>query len=305
MIRRQSLIAIGIAVVLGLVAVYLANIFLTRTEQKAEEQTVRTERVAVAAVPLDYGVQITPEKVRMVDFPVASIPEGAFRNVNDLLPQGKPRMAIRPMQVNEPILASKLIGEGMGPSLAAVLPYGKRAMSVRISDVSAVAGFIQPSDSVDVLITRSTAPNAPQVTDVLLQGVKVIAIDQNAQNPDGTPKLGRTATLEVTPIEAQKLTLAQQVGNLSLVLRRPGEQENMPGVQTVSMKDLRYSYYGSVPVTTAVAPAPRPRATVARAPRRVAVRQPAPAAPPRPMTNNVEVVRGTQGSNYEVGGYGS
>ena len=120
-----------------------------------------------------------------------------------------------------------------------------RAASVRINDVSGVAGFVQPNDSVDVLITRQTPGenNNTQLTDVLLQNVRVIAIDQEAKNADGSPKVAKTATLEVNPIDAQKLALAQQIGDLSLVLRKPGEQNN-PVVETVSMNDLRYNMYG-------------------------------------------------------------
>ena len=114
-----------------------------------------------------------------------------------------------------------------------------RAAAVRINDVSGVAGFVQPNDSVDVLITRQlpdAARNAQQ-TDVLLQNVRVIAIDQQAKNADGTPKVAKTATLEVNPLDAQKLALAQEVGSLSLVLRKPGEQNN-PVVETISSNDF-------------------------------------------------------------------
>jgi pilus assembly protein CpaB len=142
-----------------------------------------------------------------------------------------------------------------------------------------------------------------QVTDVLLQNVRVIAIDQNAQGANGQPILAKTATLEVTPMDAQKLALAQQIGALSLVLRKPGQQQDMGQVATVSMNDLRYSYYsGARPMPAAATPAPRPRAIVTRAP---APRRPARPATVVPRSNSVEVVRGTTGSNYEVGGYGS
>ena len=78
---------------------------------------------------------------------------------------------------------------------------------------------------------------------MLLQNVRVIAIDQEAKNADGSPKVAKTATLEVAPLDAQKLALAQQIGDLSLVLRKPGEQNN-PVVETVSLNDLRYNMYG-------------------------------------------------------------
>jgi len=300
--RRTTLIALGVAVLLGLFAVYLANLFLSRSEQRAQTVPTGMTKVAVAAVPLDYGVALTPDKVKFVDYPVASLPLGSFNNFNQLVPPGKSRVVLRPMVMNEPILAAKLAGEGMGASIAYLLPDGMRAATVRINDVSGVAGFIQPSDAVDVLITRQAPGEGNrQITDVLLQNIRVIAMDQNAKGADGKPMVARTATLEVTPTDAQKLALAQQLATLSLVLRKPGMEQNIPAVQTVGANDLRYSYYGSAPVMAAVSPIVRPRVTVNRPVRRQA---PAP-APQRPATNSVEVVRGTQGSNYEVGGYGS
>jgi pilus assembly protein CpaB len=181
-----------------------------------------------------------------------------------------------------------------------------RAAAVRINEVSGVAGFIQPNDTVDVLITRQPpGNNTRQVTDVLLQSVKVIAIDQDAKGgADGQPVIAKTATLEVNPTDAQKLALAQQVGTLSFVLRKPGQEQDA-AIRTVSLDDLRYSYYGGARVTPAqlVSAGPvRPRATVAiqRRPRPARV-----AISPQRSTSDVEVVRGTQGSKYEVGGYGS
>jgi pilus assembly protein CpaB len=305
MIRRQSLIAIGIALILGLFAVYLANIFLSNTEQRAKVADVGTTRVAVAAVALDYGTTLTPEKVRFANFPRDSIPPGAFTSLATLMPSGKARIALRPMLPNEPILASKVTGEGQSASIAALLPDGMRAAAVRVNDVSGVAGFIQPNDTVDVLITRQMASAATnsrdaKVTDVLLQGVRIIAIDQNAKNADGTPVLAKTATLEVTPLDSQKLALAQEVGQLSLVLRKPGLEQSNGALSTVSMRDLRYGTYSPARIITGA-----PAIVRAAAPRVAIVRRARPVPVPQSAPNNVEVVRGTQGSKYEVGDYGS
>ena len=295
--RRQSLIALAIALVLGLVAVYLANSFLATSERRVEQAQVGLSKIAVAAVPLEYGMDITPDKVKFIDFPTASLPVGSYAQFAQLVPAGKKRVVLRPMQVNEPILATKLAGEGLGASIAYLLPDGMRAAAVRVNDVSGVAGFVQPSDAVDVLITRQRGER--QATDVLLQNIRVIAIDQNAKGANGQPIVGKTATLEVTPLDAQKLALAQQVGSLSLVLRKAGVEQDFGTVRTVGFDDLRYSYYGSARPAVATPSPARPRVTVARAPRRAV------AAPPVRRSNNVEVVRGTTGSNYEVGGYGS
>jgi pilus assembly protein CpaB len=322
MLTRQSWIALGIALVLGLFAVFIANAYLTGKQNEAALSG--TTKVAVAAVPMDYGNDITPDKVRFVDYPNRSLPPGAFQNAAQLLPAGQKRFALMPIGVNEPILATKISGAGQGASIAALLPDGMRAATVRINDVSGVAGFVQPNDSVDVLITRQVAAGAngsQQLTDVLLQNVRVLAIDQQSKNPDGTPKVAHTATLQVSPLDAQKLALAQEAGSLSLVLRKPGEQNN-PVVETVSLNDLRYNLYGGARYpapavvggfgslggamagalnrTSAEINTPRRQShvTVWRTPTHVTAKNSAPVDTGR----NVQVYRGTTSNSYQVGG---
>ena len=317
MLTRQSWIALGVAVVLGLFAVFIANSYLTGKQRQAELSG--TTKVAVAAAPMAYGTDVTPDKVRFVDYPNTAIPPGAFTNTAQLIPDGKKRVALMPIGVNEPILASKISGQGQGASIAALLPAGMRAASVRINDVSGVAGFVQPNDSVDVLVTRNMpgAERNTQMTDVLIQNVRVIAIDQQARNADGSPKVAKTATLEVNPLDAQKLALAQEVGSLSLVLRKPGEQNN-PVVETVSMADLRYNMYGGAryPAPATVGGYGALNAAIAGATARAAARVDAASAPqvqrtarrsaaPRAAApRSVEIYRGTEGKKQEVGGNG-
>ena len=304
MLKRQTMIALGVAVLLGLVAVYLANAFLLGTERRAELSG--STRVAVAAVPLDYGVDVTPDKVRFVDFPNSSIPPGSFTTLAALLPDGKHRAALVPIQINEPILATKISGEGKGASIAALLPDGKRAAAVRINDVSGVAGFIQPNDSVDVLITRravGTNVGDQRLTDVLLQNARVIAIDQDSKGEEAKATVAKTATLEVTPLDAQKLALGQDVGTLSLVLRKPGDDQNSATVETVSLADLRYNRFGSMTPATSATPGAAPVRVAApvRIVRRTVVRQVAARPAPQRQTDSIEIVRGTKGDSYEVG----
>lgn len=308
--KRQSLIAIGVALVFGLVAVFLANTYLLsgRNAQSPDGTT----KIAVANVPLDFGTELKPEMIRLINYPTDALPAGSFRSAAELTGAKNRRVVIAPIAVNEAILATKISGKGAGASIAALLPDGKRAVSVRINDVSGVAGFIQPSDAVDVLITRQIAngDRSQQVTDVLLQNTRVIAMGQRAKNETGKPAVAKTATLEVTPVDAQKLALGQQVGDLSLVLRKPGERDDVSLVETVSLDDLRYGTYAgtyggamrAANLTMQAAPQ-RWRPVATSAPRQPA-RQPARAVTPRPapVRNNVDVVRGTTETSYEVGG---
>ena len=317
--KRQTLIALGIAVILGLIAVLLANTYLTGREKQLADSPEGMVRVAVASMPFAYGGEITPDKVKFVNYPAASLPPGVYKSMPELLPMGKRRVALRPIQVNQPLLAADLSGEGQNASIAALLPDGMRAATVPINDISGVAGFVHPNDTVDVLITRQ--PIAPdgsqrseQVTDVLLQNIRVIAMGQDAVGADGKPSSTSNATLELTPVDAQKVALGQRLGQLSLVLRKPGEEQNIAQVETVSLDDLRYSYYGSLPpgAHPAVAaanpnsallpPPPERKAQIARIsrPRAAPVVKAAVAAR---STSTITVLRGTETKDYEVGGY--
>ncbi|WP_187107860.1 Flp pilus assembly protein CpaB [Sphingomonas xanthus] len=317
--KRQTIIALGVAIILGLVAVLLANTYLTGRERQIAQTDQAMVRVAVASLPFEFGSEVTPDKVKFVQYPAASLPPGAFKSLPELLPAGQRRVALRPIQVNQPLLAADLSGEGQNASIAALLPDGMRAATVRINDVSGVAGFVKANDTVDVLITRAVggtqgAQGGQQQTDVLLQNIRVVAMDQDAAGADGKPVVSRTATLEVTPVDAQKLALGQQIGQLSLVLRKPGAEQNIAAVDTVSLSDLRYSYYSSLPpgASTAAPQTGAPTTTAARRervakltqPRRQPPRQSASRSPPAaPKTTTIEVTRGTETKDYEVGGY--
>ncbi|HET7604752.1 MAG TPA: Flp pilus assembly protein CpaB [Sphingomicrobium sp.] len=307
------MIALAIAIILGVVAVYVANSYLVGAQRNAKLR--ETTKVAVASAPLNYGTEITPDKVRFVDFPNTSIPPGAFTTAQQLLPDGKKRVALMPISVNEPILKEKISAEGQGASISALLPEGMRAATVRINDVSGVAGFIQPNDHVDLLITRTPPGGDSNVTDVLLQNIRVIAMGRQAKDSDGKPIPARTATLEVAPIDAQKLALGEAAGSLSLVLRKPGDP-NDPVVETVSLNDLRYNMYGG-----ARYPAPAVVGSfgsglggaVAGSMQRSAVKVASTAPRPRrraapvqaaPVDNSkqIEVYRGTKSDQVKVGG---
>jgi pilus assembly protein CpaB len=296
------MIALAGAIVLGLIAVFIANSYLTRAQNKA--YAGGTTKVAVATAPLNYGTDITPDKVRFVDFPNTSIPPGAFTTADQLMPAGKKRVALMPIAVNEPILKDKISIEGQGASISALLPDGMRAATVRIDDVSGVAGFIQPNDHVDVLITRNLAGSGTSnATDVLLQNIKVIAMGEQAKDADGKPIPARTATLEVAPLDAQKLALGEAAGSLSLVLRKPGEPSN-PVVETISMNDLRYNMYGGArypaPAVVGSLGAPEVPAVAPRPVRHFPVVK-VKSGPPAESGKQIQVYRGTKSDQVKVG----
>src|SRR5262249_47281429 len=143
------------------------------------------------------------------------------------------------LQRNELVLKTKITGPGQRASLSALLDEGKRAVTVRVDDVRGVAGFVLPGDRVDVVLIRAHGPGgaAENISDVILQHVKVLAVDQLANERQETPTVARAVTLEVDTEQAQKILLATDVGKLALILRKAGES-NPAIAKRVTGRDL-------------------------------------------------------------------
>ena len=245
--RMRAFLMLGFALLLAGVVVYLFQDWMQRQIPKApvivqqQEPELQTTKVVVAASPLFFGNKIRRESLRLVDWPADSVPPGSFTNFDELLSEEEERSALRAIEVGEPILSSKVSGFGGRAILSAVIAPEMRAVTIRVNDVNGVAGFVLPGDHVDILLTRSeVGGDAKQnmFTDVLLQNVKVLGIDQQASEQLDKPKVAKAATLEVTQLQAQKLALAQRVGQLSLALR---DLLNVDAelTRTVTIADLR------------------------------------------------------------------
>jgi len=223
------------AVVFGLLAVFVAQSWLNRQAElrlknmHAESKTVPARTVVVAASSLRFGVPLSAPVLREVAWPQDAVPSGTFESIADLLSGGK-RIVLTAIEPNEAILASKITGSGQRATLSALIEPGMKAVTIRVNDVDDVAGFVLPGDRVDVLLTRqadrSTGNSGNPGTannDVVLQDVRVLAVDQLADERADKPAVAKAVTLEVDTVAGQKLSLAGSVGTLSLVLRRAGE----------------------------------------------------------------------------------
>jgi pilus assembly protein CpaB len=172
-----------------------------------------------------------------VDWPASNVPAGAFATTAQLLATDP--VVVRRFYANEPILAAKLAGPKTRATLSAQITESQRAVSVRVNDIVGVAGFILPGDRVDVMVTREVGgSDGNNITDVLLQNIKVIGVDQNASEDASGAKVVKAVTLEVGPDQAQKLFLGSKVGELSLALRNYLDVAAVP-VRTVTVADLR------------------------------------------------------------------
>ena len=256
---RKSIYSLIIGVLFAGVALWL--LFTNRPAAdtaSASVPPIATVKMMVATKDIEYGDKIVADYVRMVDWPQNSVPPNAILTRADLLegPEA-PRIALRAISAGEPFLKAKVSGFGERPILSRKLTEGMRAFTVRINDVSGVAGFILPGDHVDVLLTRAVGDRSgPEnmATDVILQNVTVIGIDQLSSENTDKPVIGKSATFEVTTEQAQKLALASQVGTLSLSLR------NYETLQTEKTEQIAARDLGA----RKAAPAPKAAAPVAR-----------------------------------------
>ncbi|TPI41488.1 Flp pilus assembly protein CpaB [Mesorhizobium sp. B2-9-1] len=222
--RANTLIMIVLAGVFGVLAVVLANIWLANQRSAmAQSNGVQASTVVVAAVPLKFGDALSADKLREIAWPAGAMPAGAFKTVKEAMAGNGARQALQSISANEPVLAAKITGPGQRATLSAVLDEGMKAVSIRVNDVLGVAGFVFPGDRVDVLLTRSVRDSDgadKSFVDVLLQSVKVLAVDQVADATKDNPTVVKAVTVEVSTKDAQKLTLAAGAGQLSLALRQ-------------------------------------------------------------------------------------
>jgi Flp pilus assembly protein CpaB len=191
----------------------------------------------VAAESLAYGTAMTPDNIVEIPWFSNTLPEGAFAVKDDLLSGGR-RVVLSPLKRGEAVLRSRITGPGQRASLASLLDEGKRAVTVSVDDVRGVAGFVLPGDFVDiVIIADDGSPKRQSYSDILLEHVKVLAIDQVASEGEGQPTVAKAVTVEVTKEQAQKILLATNIGKLSLILARPVESNPDPN-RRVSEKDI-------------------------------------------------------------------
>jgi pilus assembly protein CpaB len=219
--RTNNVLILVVAIVLGGIAAFLArNWLLSQTQISSSISGT----IVVASKALSFGTPLSDDNVNEIVWGARDLPEGAYASKQALLKGGR-RATLAALARNEPILGSKITGPGQQASLSTTIEEGKRAVTIRVDDVRGVAGFILPNDHVDVVLIRSTNNPARResYSDLLLQNVKVIAIDQVAAEQKEKPSIAKAVTLEVTPSQAQQIALATEIGTLSLILRQAGE----------------------------------------------------------------------------------
>lgn len=256
--KRAQLIGISIALVAGILAfVMMRNITNKPTVVKVTEQVNATE-VLVARSDIGLGVVTNDGHFRWQTWPKDAVSPGFItRGSGDRASRDFVGAVARsPIMAGEPITANKLIKAGQGGVLAAILPAGMRAISTKIKEETAVGKMILPNDHVDVILSRRlrTKGGAEEfISDTLFRNVRVLAIGQQIEAREGKKGAdGSTATLELTPRQAELLALANSMGEISLSLRSvadliaggAGPAEAMDLSKTRASNTVKVTRYG-------------------------------------------------------------
>lgn len=247
--KYGTVIALGLAILFGVVAVILVNRWLATQNPTAvsadPSESVPMAEIVVAGTDLTIGSRLSTENLSMAKWPRTNVPKGAFEKIEDV----EGRVNISKLVAGNPILAGELAAPGSGAGLVAVIKPGMRAMSIKVNEVTGVGGFILPNTFVDVISIEKKGKAKTAKT--LLQKVEVLAIAQETYIEEGKPKVVRTVTLELTPADARKLALQTNEGPIRLVLRNPlDEVEVKPTPKVVrQVRRVRPRVYTPPPPT--------------------------------------------------------
>ena len=231
---------IGFAVVFGLLAVFIAQVWLNnqaslRAKNIEPAKAIASQTVVVAKQPLRFGTELTAAMLQEVPWPSDALPNGAFAKIHDIMAGGR-RVVLAAIEANEPVLSLKITGPGQRATLSALVKPGMKAVTIRVNDVEGVGGFVLPGDHVDVVLTRQIDKGSA-TTQVVLQNTRVLAVDQIADERAQKAAVAKSVTLEVDTVDAQKLWLSSSVGSLSLLLRKAGETAEVR-TRKVTLEDL-------------------------------------------------------------------
>jgi pilus assembly protein CpaB len=255
------LAALGLSVAGG--SAYLAHGYMQAST--VAPPVVETEpdlvEVMIAARDIGFGDAIEDGMVVAQAWPVGALPSGAFTRLSDILPAdgGEPRRSRTSIARGQPILADHVSAFGERVTIVQTLSENGRAMAINVNAETAAGGFVRPGDYVDVVLTQGTGEDMSAAT--ILQNIRVIAVDQDADQQSDAPQVSRTVTVEVTADQGQSLALAQRAGRLSLMLRNYGSaDESLP--RAIRLSDMLVGEEEEIVVVEEPAPPPAPPRTV-------------------------------------------
>jgi pilus assembly protein CpaB len=208
-----------------------------QAQHNAAGPAMQVVRLAVATRALRYGEPILASDVQLVDWPASAVPPGGFNSLDDLVSDPRrPRVALRAMEQNEPILAVKVSQPGQPAGIAAQLTPGMRAFTIRIDSSSGISGTLRPSDMIDLYWTGRGAQG--EVTRLLSSALRIIALDENADQDRSSTGVPRSVTIEAPPETVATIAQGQSTGRLSLSVVGLDDERVLEGIEIDSSRLL-------------------------------------------------------------------
>ncbi len=262
-INIRSIILIVVALLIAGGAAMMARSLLNKPQKQVageDRVVVKIEeskmKILVAGTDMPTGHFVKAEDMVWQSWPDETVHENYIQQDAEITPDSLVgAVASSSLSAGEPILAGQLIKPGNRGFMSAVLPEGKRAISIRITATSGNAGFIFPGDHVDIMLThevniKSNDREKARVSETILKNLRVLAINQSTDNPTHTPSIGNTATLEVTPKQAEKIALMKTMGGLTLTLRSLGNENNKNQLAKNNEQTITWDSDVSQPIST-------------------------------------------------------
>jgi pilus assembly protein CpaB len=288
--KRYSLVFYA-AIIVALLSTFGVYRVLEVTKANAR---VATAPVVIAQKDLTEGASIDRMAVVVAQWPVGTIPAGAFTSIDSVAGRVT-RVAVFK---GEALVPGRLAPDGTGPGLEVKITPGKRAFAFRINDVSGIAGLIQPNSRVDILVVINSGAEKGNVAKLFMENMRVLAIGSVSQRTeDGRQINAAVCTVEVTPEEGEKLAIATSQGQIQLLLRGYGDPDSAKTAGATTAQIVN----GLNRSTTVEAPRQEPRRPAPR--REPPPPQPQPVTPvvqappppkPRADTNTVTIIRGRE-----------
>ena len=297
--NKRLILALTGAIVCGLLGVMLVTRYIAGVQNHAKD----LGDVVVAKVEIPVGAKIAAEQLALAPIPNGSVPEGAHRQLDEVVG----RVALVPIGIREPITSTKLAAEGEGAGLGVLIPEGYRAMTVKVDEIVGISGFVQPGSFVDIVavVTPIQGSQGP-ISKIVLQNIKVLASGPRIDSPENQrePHTVSAVTVLVTPEQAEKLVLAGAESRLQLVMRNYSDQED-----TRTAGANKSTLLNGEPAN--VTPAPSSEKTVEAKPvtpkprvkrtNLVAQRIEKPAQPAQPITkNSIELIEGAKRRDVDI-----
>ncbi len=257
--KRAQLIGFSVALVAAVLAYYVASVLVRPPAPITVEKKIDSSDILVAATDISVGDIVNEGSFRWMTWPTEAISPSSITKKNggpEILHKLAGSVARAPLLAGEPVTDQKLIKPGEGGVLAAILPQGMRAISIKIRAETAAGSLILPNDHVDVILIRRLRDRSGQeqnVADTLFRNVRVLAIGQQIQTKDGkkvADSSATTATVELTPRQAETMALANAMGDITLSLRSVADLSTDPeraGGLNFKVKDnsVRIVRYGA------------------------------------------------------------